>query len=351
MKKTIIAALFGALCFSLGAQEIRCNYLSGKISHIATEYEALSFGECNAQGGVLYLLYINLEQKNSVVAPKGVKMAIGLKSGGIIRVEQIGEDSTTKPRLESGLFCNRLKYAIEPADMNKILGGVKSLDVVYGWNPDDYLQASFAGDEFSSLLKRHLEAIHSVEGRTIPLSAELAGYSDNLESILATTKPIVARGQQRIYNVILSYLYYKASNTDDIDLAFQIGTEDSYHIPLDAEVVFVLSDGSTISLPQTRDEFNLVYVYPSMSDVRRLLQGVREIRIPYSAPSEASAEAALPSSPAEASAEAAPVPSTLPSSPASTGDLRTLTDSFLPGEGFAEAVNAQYQTLISVSPK
>lgn len=343
MKKTIIAALFGALCFSLGAQEIRCNYLSGEISHIATEYEALSFGECNAQirleqagfpeGGVLYLLYINLEQKNSVVAPKGVKMAIGLKSGGIIRVEQIGEDSTTKPRLESGLFCNRLKYAIEPADMNKILGGAKSLDVVYGWNPDDYLQVSFAGDEFSLLLKRHLEAIHSAESRTIPLSAELAGYSDNLESILATTKPIVARGQQRIYNVILSYLYYKASNTDDIDLAFQIGTENSYHIPLDAEVMFVLSDGSSISLPQTRDEFNLVYVYPSMSDVRRLLQGVREIRIPYSAQADVSAEAGLPSS------------------PASTGDLRTLTDSFLPGEGFAEAVNAQYQTLISVSPK
>ena len=344
MKRTIIAALFGVLCLSLGAQEIRGNYLSGKISHISTEYEALSFGDCNAQirveqagfpeGGVLYLLYINLEQKSSVVAPKGVKMALTLKSGGIVRVEQIGEDSSTKPRLENGLFCNRLKYAVEQADMDKILGGVKSLDVVYGWNPDDYLQLSFSDDEFAALLRRHIEAIRSAAGATIPLSAELAGYSDNLESVLATTKPIVARGQQRIYNVILSYLYYKNSNTDDIDLAFQIGTEDTYHIPLDAEVSFVLSDGSTLVLPQTRDEFNLVYVYPSMSDVRRLIKGVREIRIPYVAPGGTSA-----SSPGQESASAP------------TGDLRALTDSFLPGEGFAEAVNAQYQTLISVSPK
>ena len=203
--------------------------------------------------------------------------------------------------------------------MDRILLGVKSVDIVSGWSPDDYIQASFASDELSSLLSRHVEAIEKAEGRTIALSAELAGYSDNLESILATTKPIVARGEKRIYNVILSYLYYKNSNTDDIDLAFQIGTEDSYHIPLDAEVVFVLSDDSLISLPQTRDEFNLVYVYPSMSDVRRMVLGVKEIRIPYSKGEEAAAG--------------------------------VLTDSFLPGEGFAEAVNAQYQTLISVSPR
>ena len=328
MKRILTTTLLALLGLSLGAQEIRCNYLSGKISHISTDYEALPFGEDKAQirlekagfsEGCLYLLYINLEQKESVVAPKGVKMAITLSSGGIIRTEQIGEDSATKPRLENGLFCNRLKYALEAEDLNRILGGVKSLDVVCGWNPEDYVQVNFAADEFSGLLRRHVEAISAAEGRTIPLSAELAGYSDNLESILATTKPVVARGEKRIYNVILSYLYYKNSNTDDIDLAFQIGTEDSLHIPLDAEVVFVLSDGSTIVLPQTRDEFNLVYVYPSMSDVRRLVKGVKQIRIPYSKGGDA--------------------------------PLETLEDTFLPGDGFAEAVNAQYQTLISVSPR
>ena len=318
---------------SLGAQEIRSNYRSGKISHISTEYETMPLGDGNAQirleqalfpeGGLLYLLYINLEQKQPFVAPKGVKMAFTLSSGGFVRIEQIGEDSATKPRLENGYYCNRLKYAIEPSDMNKILGGVKGVDIVYGWNPEDYLQANFSSDELSALLRRHVKAIRGAESRTIPLSAELAGYSDNQESILATTKPIVARGEQRIYNVILSYLYYKSSNTDDVDLAFQIGTEDSLHIPLDAEVTFVLSDGSSIVLPQTRDEINLVYVYPTMSDVRRIIQGVKEIRIPYV--SAVSADG--------------------------TQTVSILDDSFLPGEGFTEAVNAQYQTLISVSPR
>ena len=249
------AILFGALvllCCSLRAQEIRCNYRSGSISHISTEYEPLRLGADSAwvrlekagfQEGCIYLLYINLEQAAPVVAPKGVKMALNLNKGGIIRTEQIGEDSPTKPKLENGLYCNRLKYALDPRDMEKILGGVRSVDIVTGWNPDDYLQATFKDNEFSALLGRHFAAIEAGEGGTIALSAELAAYSDNLESILATTKPIVARGEKRIYNVILSYLYYKNSNTDDIDLAFQIGTEDSYRIPLDAEVVFFLGDG------------------------------------------------------------------------------------------------------------
>ena len=121
------AILFGALvllCCSLRAQEIRCNYRSGSISHISTEYEALRIGADSAwvrlekagfQEGCIYLLYINLEQAAPVVAPKGVKMALNLNKGGIIRTEQIGEDSPTKPKLENGLYCNRLKYALERA--------------------------------------------------------------------------------------------------------------------------------------------------------------------------------------------------------------------------------------------
>ena len=84
-------------------------------------------------------------------------------------------------------------------------------------------------------------------------------------------------------------------------------------MPLDGEVVFTLSDGSTLSLPQTRDEINFVYLYPSMSDVRKLSEGVTAVHIPL-------AEGAL-------------------------------EDQFTPGEGLAEAINAQYQTLLSISPR
>lgn len=323
MKNNLSILLALALPLALSAQEIRTNYRSGKIDHISTQYETLSFGGETAGisleqatfpgGSKLFLLKITLEQKTPLVVPKGVKMAFNLLSGGIIRAEQIGEDSATKTRMENGLYCNRLKYAIEAPDMQRITGGVKSIEMITGWNPEDYLQVNFAKDELGKLLSRHVSAIQAAEGKTIELSAELAGYSDNQESILATTKPIVAHGRERIYNVILSYLYYKTNNEEDIDLAFQIGTEEQCHVPLDGEVVFTLADGSTLTLPQTRDEVNFVYLYPSMSDVRRLCQGVTAVRIPL-------AEGAL-------------------------------DDQFTPGEGLAEAINAQYQTLLSVSPR
>ena len=128
MKKAILLALT-ALGLSLisSAQTVRTNYRAGGITHISTEYEELSLGEVPAQvrvelagfqdGSTLYLLYINLVQKNATAVPKGVKMAVNLQGGKLIRLEQIGEDSATKRRLDNGLFLNRLKYAAEASDM------------------------------------------------------------------------------------------------------------------------------------------------------------------------------------------------------------------------------------------
>ena len=102
MKKAILLALT-ALGLSLisSAQTVRTNYRAGGITHISTEYEELSLGEVPAQvrvelagfqdGSTLYLLYINLVQKNATAVPKGVKMAVNLQGGKLIRLEQIGE--------------------------------------------------------------------------------------------------------------------------------------------------------------------------------------------------------------------------------------------------------------------
>lgn len=323
MKRLLLITLAALVGLSLCAQEIRTNYRSRDISHISTDYEDLKIGEDLAHirleqatfpgGSTLYLLYVILEQKTPVVVPKGVKMAFNFSGGGILRSEQIGEDSATKTRLENGLYPNRLKYALEADEMQRVCGEVKSIEMITGWNPEDYIQASFPKNELSELLSRHVKAMQAAEDKTVDLSAELAGYSDNQDCIIAATKPIIAHGQARIYNVVLSYLYYKDSNGEDIDLAFQLGTEDKYHIPLDGEVVFTLTDGSSLSLPQTRDEFNFVYLYPSMEQVRKLCGGITAVRIPY--------------------------------------EGGFLEDQFSPGEGLAEAVNLQYQTLLSVSPR
>ena len=121
MKKTLLAALILVLSTAAGAQNIRTNYRSGGITHIATEYETLQAGDVPMQlrvelagfadGSTLYLLYMNLVQKTAVVVPKGVKMALTLQGGKIVRLDQIGEDTATKRRLEDGTILNRLKYA------------------------------------------------------------------------------------------------------------------------------------------------------------------------------------------------------------------------------------------------
>ena len=328
VRKTLILALALLLPLGTAGQRIRTNYRSGGILHISTEYENLSVGGVPAQARVeragfsdgtsLYLLYLVLEQKTAVSVPKGVKMAATLGSGKLVRIEQIGDNSATPRRLENGLFLNRLKYAVEPGDMDKLCGGITGVDIITGWDPDDYLQASFGADELGSLLRRHCAAIQEVSAQTVDLTATLSGYTDNQNSLLATTEPMMGRGATLDYNILLSYLYYKNTNTEDVDLAFVIGSEQRYHIPYDAPVRFTLCDGTELSLQQTRDDVNFVYVYPSLEDVQKMVRvGLASLSITY--------------------------------------EGGVLTDTFPPRQdnfmSFVQAVNQQLQLLLSVSPR
>ena len=289
MKKLIVFAASALLALSLQAQEIRTNFRSEGMTHIATDYELLEAGNVPVwtrvelvgfpDGSTLYLLYLNLEQKNATTVPKGVKMAVTLTNGKILRLEQIGQDSATKRRLDSGLFWNRLKYAVEAEDMEKMVRGIKSVDIVTGWNPDDYIQTSFADDALGQLLKRHCEAILKASESTVDLQATLAGHTDNLNSVMNTANPVVGKGDRFLYNIILSHLYYKNTNTEDIDLAFMLGTQDSYHFEYDAAVRFTLKDGSVIELKQTRDDVNFIYVFPSLEDLRRIAGGIESLSL------------------------------------------------------------------------
>lgn len=328
MKKTLLFALTILMSVTLNAQTIRTNYRSGGMTHISTEYEDLQLDATPAQvrvelagfpdGSTLYLLYVNLVQKTSSVVPKGVKMAATLPGGKLVRMEQIGEDSATKRRLDNGFFLNRLKYAVETPDMEKMVRGVKSIDIITGWNPDDYLQATFPENQLGDLLKRHCETIRDAAAHTIELGASIASYTENLNSILSTTEPLVGRGATLDYNILLSHLYYKNNNEEDLDLAFVIGSKEQYHIPYDAAVRFMLNDGTVIGLLQTRDDVNFVYVYPTLEDLSRMVTvGIKTISIDYE------------------------------------GGI--LTDTFPPREdgaySFSEAVNQELQLLLSMSPR
>lgn len=277
MKKFAIAALIALLPVMAQAQKVRANYRVDGMTHIATVPDAVSFGSIPGKvstefvgfpdGSTLYLLHITLEQnkKAATAAPKGVKMAINLSGGKMVRLEQIGQFPTSSK-------TTKLKYAVETADMEKMVKGIKSVDIITGWDPEDYIQANFADDELSDLLKRQCEAIKEASDNTCEVKATLAERQDNLGSVVTTTNPLVARGKNYDYNVLISHLYYKTSDKEDIDLYFAIGSKEQFHIPFDSAVKFILADGSEIGLLQARDDVNFVLVYPSMEDITRMVE-------------------------------------------------------------------------------
>lgn len=287
MKRLAILALALLTCAALQAQQVRSNYRVDGMTHIATQAESLAFGNIPGQvnvelvgfpdGSTLYLLYITLEpaKKSSTAAPKGVKMGVTLQNGKIVRLEQIGQfPASTK--------FTQLKYAVESADMERLVRGIKSVDVVTGWDPDDYVQASFSENQLGDLLKRHCEAILNASESTIEFKATLADRQESLTSVMTTSNPLVARGANYDYNVLISHLMYKNTGGEDIDLYFALGTQEQFHIPFDSAVRFTLTDGSVIGLLQARDDVNFVLVYPSMEDIYRMMEvGVAEISIDY----------------------------------------------------------------------
>ena len=316
MKKTLLSLVALAATFTLSAQEIRTNYRSEGMTHISTEAEPCQDLSVRVErvgfpdGSTLFQLFIDLRQKTGFTAPKGVKMTATLPGGSVVRADQIGQESATKTRQEDGLYLNRLRYALEASDMDKLTRGVSDLELVTGWNPDDYLQYHFKDDVFAALLKRHCEAIDRAAQATIDLTAEPAGRVDLTGSVMTAATPMVADGQDLKYNLILNHLYYKNSAKEDIDLAFQLGTEKQYRIEPDAPVTFVLGDGAEITLPQTRDEVNFIYLYPTLSQLRTLAYGnIKSLRI-------------------------------------QTED-GTLTDAIL-DNSFSKALNQQYQLLMSL---
>ena len=327
MKKLLFVTLGTLVCLAASAQNIRTNYRSEGMTHIATDYESLQMNDVPAQarvelvgfpdGSSLYLLYLNLIQKSTTVVPKGVKMAFTLQNGKLVRAEQIGQPSATPRRMDDGNFLNRLKYAIEPADMEKLVRGIKSVDIVTGWSPDDFISVEFPKNAFGELLSNHCQAILKASESTIELKATMSGYTENVNSILSTSNPVVARGANFDYNILLTHLYYKGTNEEDMDLAFVLGTKDTYHIPVDSPVRLTLTDGSVIDLIQARDDVNFVYLYPSMDDMYRIAAlGISGLTIEY--------------------------------------EGGVLADTFTPGEqkdGFSDAVNQELQLLLSASPR
>ena len=276
--------LFALAQFSF-AKGIRYNYKTNGITHISADYDRIEVAGTDPfytrvefvgfpDGSSAYLLYMNFEQKAATNVPKGVKMAVTLPGGKIIRLDQIGTDDATKQAFTRGknrVYWNRTKYLVEKADMERMVKGIKSLDVITGWDPDDYIQVSFPSDELGKVIASQCKDILSASSSTAEVDGKIDRYSDNSSSLTVIAKPAVAKGTSNIYNIGMSYLYYKNTNSEDMDLTIQIGTDSVNQIDIEAPVVFTFSDGTSLTLRQTRESENFLCLYPTMEDVRKLV--------------------------------------------------------------------------------
>lgn len=331
MKKTLLALAALALAsILLPAQEIRYNYRSGGITRVSTEYEFVTTGSGDQHpfwtrleyvrfkdGSVSYMLYMNFEEKTAVNIPKGVRMAVTLTDGKLVRADQSYTQKGNKRAFTSGkgrVYWNRAQYLFEEQDMKRMTGGIKDLDVITGWNPEDYFQINYSDNQFGKVLAAHYNAISKALSASVQVVAEdIADYANNSTSITIKAKPNVATGGRFKYNVSVTYLYYKNTNTEDIDLEFQLGTTKDYRIHYSTAVVFELTDGEKIVLSQSREDVSRVMCYPSLVQVRRMLsKGVRSVTF--------------------------------------TTDEGAVTDTFA-GSSFTDALGKGYQTVMSVAER
>ena len=292
---TVVALAALSLLCGQAQVRIRSNYRLNSITHISTDYVLLKQGDSDphpfwvrlelvgfSDGSSAYQLYMNFEEKTAVNIPKGVKMAVTLSDGKLIRSDQLYERRGTNRSFTSGknrVYWNRTRYMFEPSDISKMAKGVKSIDVITGYDPDDYFQVKFNGNALGSFISSAVAAINAVKKNTVDIDGKVIDrYSDNNNSLTVFAKPVVVKGTRYKYNTGLTLLYYKNTNKEDFDIRMQIGTDRELRLAYGKPVVLTLGDGTSVNLVQERDETNFICCYPSLEQVRSMLEkGVKSI--------------------------------------------------------------------------
>ena len=297
MKKLFVAilalSLFPLLAFS---QELRYNYKTGGITRVSTEYEFVQTGDADQHpiwmrleyvkfkdGSVSYVLYLNFEEKKAVNIPKGVRIAVTPSDGGkIINADQMYVQKGNKHAFTSGkgrVYWNRAQYMFDAPDMQRMVKGIKSLDVITGWNAEDYVQITYASNQLGKVLAAHYNAVNAAAPSAVAIAAAgILDYDSKPTALTVKAKPTVATGEKYKYNVAVTYLYYKGTNTEDVELEFQLGTEKEYRIHLSTPVVFELGGGEKLVLEQAREDVSRVVVYPTLAQARKMIaKGIKAV--------------------------------------------------------------------------
>ena len=311
----LLFCLIPILSLAAHAQSsVRYNYSLKGITHISADYELVDNGKGlpfsvrleNLQfpdGTEGYLVHMILKGKNPIQIPKGTKMTVSFGGTKTARLEQIGDNDP-----------NIGNYLAEPYDIQQMADKIAFLDIATGYGPDDYVKIAFSGDEFSQVIRRQYELIWAAREKTIKIDGnKILGISDGAVSTRVVAVPIVAQGNNLIYNIGLTCLSYKEKESEDFDLSIQLGTDKKYLIPYSSEVTFSLKDGSQLLFKQHGDGVNRVVLYPTVAEMRKMIDTGISSMVLHT-------------------------------------DEGNLTETF-PGNDLSEVINREYQLLMSVLQK
>ena len=287
MKTMFLRLLLPLLCLgplAFAQEGIRNNYLRNGYTHIRAERVPVSAGSSDRHpfqlsleyvglpgGQSVWLLYMDFEDKSSWTIPKNAALSLRTADGKVVGLKNMGSGNGEKIAFTSGgqrLYWNQGKYALEEADLKKLLSGVRQMDVTTSWDVDGYFQSSFAHNEFSAALQKQYDLIRKSPRPDAEMTETVAGVSD-----LSGNRTIVSRRLQVISDPVvklwLSYLYFRATNHEHYDLNIEITDGLKGDIPEGTPIEFRLVSGETIVLRQEKTR-GTVLCYPTPDQLKKL---------------------------------------------------------------------------------
>ena len=288
LRDLILAAALLAAALPASAQQaaVRYSYMNNGFTYTSAEREYVDCSQpfwCRLErigfpgGSVAYKLELDFVAPKSVNIPKNVKLSAQTNDGKIIRASQMAQERTGKRAFTDAsgatFYWNRGQYLLEEADVQKLAGGVKIMEVAYNWSPDGFWQIEFRKNELGQVLKRQLAALMHAPVPTAEIGDRIADYGDRTNSLTIVAKPDVT-GDATFQ---LRYIYYKKTNNEDFELGIRLATGRSDVILFESPVTFTFKDGTSMQLLQQQQANNQVIVYPSAAELRRLEKNVKSV--------------------------------------------------------------------------
>lgn len=264
MTKKILATLLAAVVAfgAYGQDLLKYNYKKNKYVFTGSErVEVASSVPLQVKlvrigfpdGVPLYSLRIDFESESAWKMPKNASITFDLANGNSISSKHYSDSPNlvapqgfVKPDGKK-VWYNFGEYYLEQSDVEKLLGGVSSLDAVRRWSANGHIVVNFKNNEFSVALKKAYNAIKAAPQVKEEVGSHLTALDDNSGNRVVATEVLPV--DQRV-KLSLRYLYSGESNQETYDLELYV---DGAKVPGGSAVTLASPSGVLLTLHQERE--------------------------------------------------------------------------------------------------